>query len=63
MTRGRHWLVVATIAAIGCGFVGERIARAAGMLPAGWAWSLAAYVASAALGFAALVVILTKCGR
>ena len=63
MTRGRFWLRVFVFVAIACGFAGERIAHATGMIPNGWGWSMTADLASAVVGWLAFVIVLTKTGR
>ena len=63
VTRGRFWHLVSVVVAIAGGLIGECVARAAGVLPSGWGWSIAAYLAAAAVTFTPFTVVLTKSGR
>ena len=63
MTRGKFWLRVSVLAAIGCGLLGLWILREVGVLPAGATWSAAAYLVCAVVGWLAFVAILTLSGR
>ena len=63
MTRGRFWLRVSVLVAIACGYLGASGLREVGVLPAGWPWWIAAYLACAFVGWLCLAAILTLCGR
>lgn len=63
MNGGKVWLRISVLVAIGFGFLGAGLLRATDVLPSGWGWYMAAYLASAVVGWLAFAAIVTLAGR